>query len=154
MNIKGVAPTVLKVEAMGTWDIIGNVYVYSGGNINLISVPVLDKMGMKTTLHNGTASVIDKEGNEVLSGRIDETGLYRVDLEINNVMAHTILTNDQLIAGEDFITPEIAERARGCLKMHCNTGHPGDEAFGYALDNGCYVDCPYTSRDLRNGRKL
>jgi hypothetical protein len=154
MNIKGVAPTVLKVEAMGTWDIIGNVYVYSGGNINLISVPVLDKMGMKTTLHNGTASVIDKEGNEVLSGRIDETGLYRVDLEINNVMAHTILTNDQIIAGEDFITPEIAERARGCLKMHCNTGHPGDEAFGYALDNGCYVDCPYTSRDLRNGRKL
>ncbi len=38
--------------------------------------------------------------------------------------------------------------------MHCSTGHPGDEVFGYALDNGCYVDCPYTSRDLRNGRKL
>ncbi len=59
MNIKGVAPTVLKVEAVGIWDIIGNVYVYSGGNINLISVPVLDKTGMKTTLHNGKASFID-----------------------------------------------------------------------------------------------
>ncbi len=52
MKIKGVAPAVLKVEAVGIWDI-------NGGNINLISVPVLNKTGMKTTLHNGKASFID-----------------------------------------------------------------------------------------------
>ena len=70
------------------------MYIYSGGNINLISVPpVLDKMGIKTILHNVKVSVMDKEGNEVLSGQIDETGLYRVDLEINNIMVNKILSN-------------------------------------------------------------
>ncbi len=48
INLKGVVGQILKVEYVGEWDTIGEVYVYSGSYINLISIPTLDKMGMKS----------------------------------------------------------------------------------------------------------
>ena len=158
VNLKGVADQILKVEYVGEWDIIGEAYVYNGGHVNLISVPTLDKMGMKTVFGDRKCTVTDRYGKVVLKGEMDDTGLYRVDLEISD----TIVVNngdirgisDQIVEGEHYMTPETIKRAKGARRMHRRCGHIGDDALGEAFDSGCYNACIYTIRDLINAKKL
>ena len=159
VSLKGVAETILKVEQIGDWDIIGEVYVYTGGNINLISVPTLDKMGMDSKFGDEKCVVTKRsDGEIVLTGYMDDTGLYRIELEVEEC---TISSNplemkgitEQVIDGADYMTTEAVERARGAYRLHSTTGHLDDTALGEGLDNGCYTNCIYTSRDLKNARK-
>ena len=42
--------------------------------------------------------------------------------------------------------------AREVVKLHEILNHPGDEYFAVLLDSGEFINCPYTSRDLRTVR--
>jgi len=62
-----------------------NVWLVPQLGRNLLSVAAIDKAGYKVLFENGQVKVLDKSKNELLTGQLDESGLYKMNMGETNL---------------------------------------------------------------------
>ena len=157
-TITGIGKQSTAVSATGVFPgLPGVVYVATEAKENLISIPRLTKAGCAFSGDKEQMVVVDKNGRLMLKAFPRPDGLFAANLTecmatylsseatVNNVaMMNQIELKEHRLNGQDIA------RATQARRMHCEMGHPGDDAFKAALNNGCYAGVNLTGRDVDN----
>jgi hypothetical protein len=107
----------------------------------LLSIPIPRK-----ELDSSDVSKLEDRNN--LQKKVQDKDWDYKTVPINELVDH-LMKFDKI-----FINRDMKQRAIAARVLHCKMGHPNDDVFGEALDNGVYDGCKYTSADLKNADAL
>lgn len=174
-KVVGVGEMVVTKKGM---TIFGPAYICPGLAINIFSHSQIRQQGIHT-YHNSKESE-DFVLNEVCRCKPQRDDLFWIDEQNYNRLIKSLTSNaiDELVANtaivcklqtemsianmiikgvdgnEYVVSAEEKRRAKAVAKLHDILNHPGDEYFAVLLDSNEFINCPYTSRDLRTARKV